>query len=226
MHDGKPRVCPRSGAHSCQVQTMVELDSELKCHGCRGPSSKPLVSHSKEISATWLRLAKSFQRVWRNAWYYEKNPRRMEDWFSKFIFFQKMQWLNDTPRAVVLYNPLERNGFLTDVQVNSLSPNSECGICQLSLLEDDPVALPCHHKYHLFCINAWLSGASLEKTCEGKNTCPICRREWNLCRALDAGFTPGGTRFSHRNYGDNECDGDESDDDESGDDESDDDYYY
>ncbi|GMH55467.1 hypothetical protein TrRE_jg3299 [Triparma retinervis] len=58
-----------------------------------------------------------------------------------------------------------------------------CGICQSPFEgcapgvkfpgDDCPVVWgACKHAYHLACISQWLSG--------GKNSCPICRADWNF----------------------------------------------
>lgn len=222
--NGMPRVCPRSCAHSCQVSTKVEWESELPCKLCLNPDSdveqdEQYAQPNREMSQIWLSLEKKYSMLSHNSLHDKRYIARMLIWRREFKDFQEEERIRNPPEEerAVEYDPLDRNGFLRDVQVSTLPPDSDCGICQSSLLEDDPVLLPCHHTYHLYCINAWLGGVSFEDGGSSRYTCPTCRREYNLCRALDASFHPGRRGFSHLNDsiaereddGDSESSGDE-----------------
>ncbi|GMH78859.1 hypothetical protein TrVE_jg3409 [Triparma verrucosa] len=63
------------------------------------------------------------------------------------------------------------------------SADDVCGICQSPYESTCPgIKFPgdecpvvwgkCRHAFHLQCVSTWLGG--------GKNTCPICRREWEF----------------------------------------------
>lgn len=58
---------------------------------------------------------------------------------------------------------------LPDVPVEMGSTIAPCSICLEEYKEDERVRhLPCHHFYHVACIDTWLGT---------RNTCPICRQE-------------------------------------------------
>eukprot|EP00529_Nitzschia_sp_RCC80_P035258 CAMPEP_0113500004 /NCGR_PEP_ID=MMETSP0014_2-20120614/32066_1 /TAXON_ID=2857 /ORGANISM="Nitzschia sp." /LENGTH=178 /DNA_ID=CAMNT_0000394249 /DNA_START=225 /DNA_END=761 /DNA_ORIENTATION=+ /assembly_acc=CAM_ASM_000159 len=74
------------------------------------------------------------------------------------------------------------NNLLTDVDVDDEEDDDVCGICQ-SAFEGTPpgVKYPgdeapvvfgvCGHAFHLQCVATWLNAS--------RNTCPICRAEWD-----------------------------------------------
>mmetsp|Transcript_19840 Transcript_19840/g.39691 ORF Transcript_19840/g.39691 Transcript_19840/m.39691 type:complete len:117 (-) Transcript_19840:46-396(-) len=91
--------------------------------------------------------------------------------------------LESAPKA----NPLKVK--VTDVNLicswrwSNTSDTDVCGICQSPYEATCPgVKFPgdecpvvwgkCRHAFHLQCVSTWLGG--------GKNSCPICRREWEF----------------------------------------------
>mmetsp|Transcript_40062 Transcript_40062/g.96734 ORF Transcript_40062/g.96734 Transcript_40062/m.96734 type:complete len:223 (-) Transcript_40062:270-938(-) len=79
-------------------------------------------------------------------------------------------------------NSNNNNNLLTDVDVDDDEDDDVCGICQ-SAFEGTPpgVKYPgdeapvvfgvCGHAFHLQCVATWLNAS--------RNTCPICRAEWD-----------------------------------------------
>jgi hypothetical protein len=58
------------------------------------------------------------------------------------------------------------------ISTNSISSDTECSICQISVDEDKTmqwISLDCDHKYHATCISEWL---------KHNTTCPMCRKDF------------------------------------------------
>ena len=83
--------------------------------------------------------------------------------------------------------------------VETVSHN-ECPICTESLSKptpDDPASnrtvyvsmTPCKHMFHYYCISEWCHT-------KGKDTCPICRRQFNLTDLTNTGIQNKSVRDS------------------------------
>ena len=114
------------------------------------------------------------------------------------------------------------NNLLTDVDVDEEEEDDVCGICQ-SPFEGTPpgVKYPgdeapvvfgvCGHAFHLQCVATWLNAS--------RNTCPICRAEWDYGNNNGGGGGGGGSDSGggDGNGGSSNVDGDDNDGDNNGD---------
>lgn len=83
-------------------------------------------------------------------------------------------------------------GANTKDDVCSICQNAFEGVCPGVKFpgEDCPVVWgKCQHAFHLQCINTWLTSASTTASVTVKNSCPICRQEWEFSSSTPANAT-------------------------------------
>ena len=80
-------------------------------------------------------------------------------------------------------------GANTKDDVCSICQNAFEGVCPGVKFpgEDCPVVWgKCQHAFHLQCINTWLTSSSTTASTTIKNSCPICRQEWEFSSSSPA----------------------------------------
>lgn len=81
-------------------------------------------------------------------------------------------------------------GANTKDDVCSICQNAFEGVCPGVKFpgEDCPVVWgKCQHAFHLQCINTWLTSTNTTASATVKNSCPICRQEWEFSSSTPAG---------------------------------------
>jgi anaphase-promoting complex subunit 11 len=80
-------------------------------------------------------------------------------------------------------------GANTKDDVCSICQNAFEGVCPGVKFpgEDCPVVWgKCQHAFHLQCINTWLTSTNTTASATIKNSCPICRQEWEFSSSTPA----------------------------------------
>jgi anaphase-promoting complex subunit 11 len=80
-------------------------------------------------------------------------------------------------------------GANTKDDVCSICQNAFEGVCPGVKFpgEDCPVVWgKCQHAFHLQCINTWLTSTNTTASATVKNSCPICRQEWEFSSSTPA----------------------------------------
>ncbi|KAG5565338.1 hypothetical protein RHGRI_001290 [Rhododendron griersonianum] len=83
------------------------------------------------------------------------------------------------PESVVNLFPVKSHKRSCATESES-SDVEQCYICLVEYEEGDKIrVLPCHHEYHMLCVDKWLK--------EIHGVCPLCRH--NVCEGVNAGST-------------------------------------
>ncbi|GAB4828187.1 hypothetical protein Ancab_035104 [Ancistrocladus abbreviatus] len=91
------------------------------------------------------------------------------------------------PAAESVVNSLPLRSYKRPDAIESADDVDQCYICLAEYEEGDRIRiLPCHHEYHMSCVDKWLK--------EIHGVCPLCRG--NVSEAVRQGTTVDSDAFS------------------------------
>jgi len=89
----------------------------------------------------------------------------IESWSNRLNMLEKVYWPKEIKKEIPVLDTI-------------LPLGEDCGICLNSLNETEVCGnIKCKHYFHCGCIQEWL---------ENKNTCPICRADFDLFKVEDS----------------------------------------
>ncbi|KAH6665402.1 hypothetical protein B0J14DRAFT_660577 [Halenospora varia] len=157
------------------------MEAEVNYRPCQCPKCQHTLALGQPVDLvgqreSWKALAKDYEQIWIDSYFHPRCAARRTEWMAKWERYSRAQTRHSIAEPDILYNPADRRGFFTDIQVETLAQDDRnCSICYEDMA-NEVAKIPCGHRFHFKCIEDWFHGTNLDK--EIKASCPLCRKNW------------------------------------------------